>query len=331
MSPLFPSRPSRLAVLLCLAALLGACGRRVVREPPPPPPPPAPRQTKPAPTPAPKPEPKAKPAPKPTPTPKPPPKKKPSPLAKAPPPIPEQPPWKEGHFTSAVYRNEAGVELTYQLYMPATCERPCPLVLYLHSASGRGEDNETNINGSRRWGAAFWTSDEVQQRHPSFVLIPQANPRLAPTWVRLWRKDPGEGAERAEPLELAIDLIGELRQKLPIDPKRTYVTGFSMGGFGSWIAISRHPDLFAAAAPIAGGGDPAHVSGARSAVWAFHGTKDSIVPVSRSRAMVEALRGAGAHPRYTEYGDKGHFIIREALGEPELVDWLFSQEADWLP
>ncbi|MEZ5364000.1 MAG: hypothetical protein R2748_17085 [Bryobacterales bacterium] len=86
--------------------------------------------------------------------------------SEGPPPIPEPEPWKEGHFTSAVYRNSAGVELTYQLYMPAACERPCPLVLYLHSASGRGDDNETNINGSRRWGASFWTSDEVQQRHP---------------------------------------------------------------------------------------------------------------------------------------------------------------------
>jgi predicted peptidase len=103
-----------------------------------------------------------------------------------------------------------------------------------------------------------------------------------------------------------------------------------MGGFGSWMAISRHPEKFAAAAPIAGGGDPAHVAGSRSAVWAFHGAKDSIVPVSRTRSMIEALRKAGANPRYTEYPGKGHFIIREALGEPELVDWLFSQKADWV-
>lgn len=252
---------------------------------------------------------------------------KPSPIPK---PIAEPPPWAEGHFESGVHRNSAGLELPYRLYMPAVCEQPCPLVLYLHSTGGRGEDNETNINGSRRWGAGFWTSDAVQKRYPAFVLIPQANPRLAPTWVRLWRRDPEAAPERAEPLELAIELLDRLQAKLPIDPKRLYVTGFSMGGFGSWIAISRYPDKFAAAAPVAGGGDPTHVAGAKSAVWAFHGSQDSIVPVRRSRTMVEALRKAGANPRYTEYAGKGHFIIREALGEPELVDWLFSQEADWV-
>jgi predicted peptidase len=171
----------------------------------------------------------------------------------------------------------------------------------------------------------------VQAPHPAFVLIPQADPKLAPTWVRLWRRDPEATAARAEPLELAIELLDRLCRELPVDRKRIYVTGFSMGGFGSWIAISRHPEKFAAAAPIAGGGDPAHVAQSRSAVWAFHGDKDSIVPVTRSRSMVEALRKAGARPRYTEYAGKGHFIIREALNEPGLVDWLFSQEADWLP
>ncbi len=238
--------------------------------------------------------------------------------------------WPDGHFEKGVYRNAAGLKLPYRVFMPAVCERPCPLVLYLHSTSGQGADNETQVNGSRRWGAGFWTSERVQSRHPAFVLIPQADPKLAPTWVRLWRKDPRDGPDRAEPLELAIELLERLQRRLPVDPARVYVTGFSMGGFGSWIAISRHPEKFAAAAPVAGGGDPAHVTGAKSAVWAFHGARDSIVPVSRTRTMVQALRKAGAKPRYTEYPGKGHFIIREALAEPELVDWLFAQRADWL-
>ena len=318
-----------IAAAVCVTLSLAACGRRAVREPAPPPPPLP--DTKPV-SPVPGQEPKIEPEPAQPPASEPiarlpKPRPRPSPFPK---PIDEPPPWKEGHFESGVHRNSAGLELPYRLYMPAACERPCPLILYLHSTGGRGDDNETNINGSRRYGAGFWTSDDVQMRHPSFVLIPQANPKLAPTWVRLWRKDPDEGPERAEPLELAIELLDQLSETLPIDPKRVYVTGFSMGGFGSWIAISRYPEKFAAAAPIAGGGDPAHVAGARSAVWAFHGTKDSIVPVGRSRSMIEALRRAGANPRYSEYPGKGHFIIREALGEPELVDWLFSQEAGWI-
>ena len=319
-----------IAVAVFAAFSLAACGRRVAREPVPPPPQ-APPRAKPV-SPAPGAAPTINPAPTtPPPSELPPkparPRRKPSPI---PGPIAEPAPFLEGHFESGTYRNEAGLELPYRLYMPAACERPCPLVLYLHSAGGQGEDNEGNINGSRRYGAAFWTSEEVQHPHPAFVLIPQANPELAPTWVRYWREVPNEGPERAEPLEMAIDLLEGMMGKLPIDRRRVYVTGFSMGGFGSWIAISRHPELFAAAAPIAGGGDPTHVVSARSAVWAFHGSRDSIVPVSRSRAMIKALRNAGAKPRYTEYSGKGHFIIREALGEPGLADWLFSQEAGWI-
>lgn len=317
---------ARIAIVVCMLALMAACGRRSAPRPVEPPPPPARREPSPPRNKAtlePPPKISTKP-PKPS---LPPTGRKPSPIPK---PIDEPPPWKEGHFESGVHRNSAGLELPYQLYMPAVCEQPCPLILYLHSTGGQGDDNETNINGSRRYGAGFWTSDEVQKRHPSFVLIPQASRKLAPTWVRLWRRDPAERPDRAEPLELAIELLERFQQELPIDPKRLYVTGFSMGGFGSWIAISRHPEKFAAAAPIAGGGDPAHVAGSKSAVWAFHGSKDSIVPPRRSRSMIEALRKAGANPRYTEYPGKGHFIIREALGEPELVDWLFEQRADWV-
>ncbi|MEZ5393970.1 MAG: alpha/beta hydrolase-fold protein [Bryobacterales bacterium] len=138
-------------------------------------------------------------------------------------------------------------------------------------------------------------------------------------------------APSAEPLELAIDLIGELRDKLPIDPKRVYVTGFSMGGFGSWIAISRHPDLFAAPGahrrrrrPVA-----CRRRTQRRLGLSWHEGLHRARPPIPLHGRRPARRRR--HPRYTEYADKGHFIIREALGEPELVDWLFSQEADWLP
>ncbi|MBI1355581.1 MAG: hypothetical protein GC160_14680 [Acidobacteria bacterium] len=175
-------------------------------------------------------------------------------------------------------------------------------------------------------GLDYWTSPEVQEAHPSFVVAPLANPEAAPTWVRNWRPSPDPRPEQREPLELAVELIRDnLPRYLPIDADRLYVTGYSMGAFGAWIAISRHPSLFAAAVPISGGGDPTHVAETQAAVWAFHGAADAVVPASRSREMVQALEAAGKPVRYTQLPGDGHFIWRSALQTQGLTDWLFEQ------
>lgn len=174
-------------------------------------------------------------------------------------------------------------------------------------------------------GAALWTSDAVQQRYPSFVIVPQADPAYAPTWVDKWRAPAKPDPARREPLELVRLLINELTRELPLDRERLYASGYSMGGFGVWIAVSRHPRLFAAAIPISGGGDPSDISDAETAVWAFHGGADNVVPPRRSRQMVEALRGAGKAPRYTEYPGAGHEIQSRVYDETGIVDWIFSQ------
>ena len=218
-----------------------------------------------------------------------------------------------------------GQRLRYRLFEPAPLEpgRLYPLVLYLHSASGSGSDNISQLNGSRSWGPAFWSSRDVQQRHPAFVLAPQADPRYADTWVRQWR--PAAAGGPLEPLELTLLLLDQLEARAPIDPDRIYITGYSMGGFGAWLAISRHPRRFAAAIPIAGGGDPTFVASTEAAVWAFHGAADPVVPVRRSREMVRALRSAGRPVRYTEYPDASHNLFWQVYEEEGLADWLFAQ------
>ncbi len=128
-----------------------------------------------------------------------------------------------------------------------------------------------------------------------------------------------------EPLELTVELIDALGLEFSIDPDRIYITGLSMGGFGTWIAVSRYPDRFAAAVPICGGGDPTAIGQTSAKIWAFHGAADRAVPPKRSREMVEALHRAGGHPRYTEYPGVGHDAWRYAYMEPELVGWLFRQ------
>ena len=94
---------------------------------------------------------------------------------------------------------------------------------------------------------------------------------------------------------------------------------------GTWLALTRYPETFAAAIPVAGGGDPGAVGDNKTPVWAFHGAADRVVPVRRSRAMFEAFRKAGANPRYTEYKGVRHLSWKRAFAEPGLLDWMFSQ------
>jgi dienelactone hydrolase len=121
--------------------------------------------------------------------------------------------------------------------------------------------------------------------------------------------------------------VDALQKQYPnIDPHRLYITGLSMGGYGTWDAIERWPDYFAAAAPLAGAGDPSKASRlVNLPIWAFHGSGDGDVPVSSSRDMIEAIKVAGGHPRYTEYASAGHDIWIMVYSTPAFMSWLFSQ------
>ena len=106
------------------------------------------------------------------------------------------------------------------------------------------------------------------------------------------------------------------------------MTGQSLGGYATWEMISRHPRRFAAALPLCGGGDGARIVAARTLpIWAFHGTKDPVVPVEESRELVAVLRRVGSPVKYTEYADVGHDAWTRAYAEPELAEWMFTSAA----
>jgi predicted peptidase len=126
---------------------------------------------------------------------------------------------------------------------------------------------------------------------------------------------------------MVLRVVEQLKKDYRIDPKRLYLMGLSMGGFGTWDTVERHPEMFAAAVPICGGGDSKRVGEiAKLPVWVFHGEKDSVVPVRLSREMVEALKAAGGSPRYTEYPGVDHNSWTPAFKEPELLKWLTAQK-----
>ncbi|MCH5374813.1 MAG: prolyl oligopeptidase family serine peptidase [Planctomycetes bacterium] len=128
------------------------------------------------------------------------------------------------------------------------------------------------------------------------------------------------------PIELTA-LLDEIVDKQKVDEDRIYVTGLSMGGFGTWSLAAYQPKRFAAIVPICGGGEPfttrlfAHVP-----AWVFHGAKDPVVPVERSERMVEAMKQAGGDVKFTVYPDAGHDAWTDSYANPELYEWLLKQK-----
>ncbi len=228
-----------------------------------------------------------------------------------------------------------------------------PLVLALHGAGERGTDNEIHIEVHRM--ATSWADSANQKNYPCFVLAPQcpANER----WVDSdWSVGHYSIAETPISNELLTvnDLIDSLIQEFSIDTNRLYITGLSMGGYGTWDYICRYPDKFAAAIPMSGGGDSTYAAKiAHIPIWDFHGEKDTTVPPEGSTDMIAALERAGRHPvythchdgdctgmtdeeinsairggaslLYTEWKGKGHVMWAESYDLPQLFPWVFSQ------
>jgi predicted peptidase len=227
------------------------------------------------------------------------------------------------HFLRREFTSQ-GRAMPYRLLLPRRMDREqaYPIVLFLHGAGERGDDNEAPL----RHGVLHLATEEARRRFPCFVVVPQCPPEER--WVEVPWDAPAheQPAQPAAPLRLALTLISDLQLELPVDTGRIYVAGVSMGGFGAWDAVTRHPRLFAACVPVCGGAD---LERARAVVelgiWAFHGALDTVVPPGRSRDMIAAIREAGGHPRYTEFPDLGHECYEQAFGDPALLPWLFSQ------
>jgi predicted peptidase len=206
--------------------------------------------------------------------------------------------------------------MRYLLFKPkeSTAETNYPLVLSLHGGGPRHKFEhllEPYAPGFA-YGLGRLVSDDTQTNHPCFVVAPWSNERG-------WDD---------ENLRLVLGIIASLQKQFRIDTNRIYVTGQSMGGWGTWSLITKRPDLFAAAVPICGGGEPADAPYAKDIpIWAFHGSADGVVPVGYTRNMIAALQRMKAQPTYWEYKDGTHADTAErAYCEPELIEWMFVQQ-----
>ena len=222
-------------------------------------------------------------------------------------------------------------EYHFRVFTPKVWSRKqkAPVILFLHGAGERGDDNlaQTKVG----IGPAILRQ---QESLPFIVVMPQCPKN------RWWT----EQEMQAQALKALDQTIKEFNG----DTKRTYLTGLSMGGYGSWAIVAGNPTRFAALAVVCGGVRPpprvnvpeamtglaasADPYGAVAAkvgktpVWVFHGGADPVVPVTESRKMVEAIKAAGGSVRYNEYEGVGHNSWDKAYAEPEIFSWMLAQK-----
>ena len=227
-----------------------------------------------------------------------------------------------GQFTDPV----SGNVLPWRLFVPegVDAQHPAPIILALHSGAGRGNDNLKQLDDT----IAYLLSDELQGIAKTIVLAPQAAERSH--WVDYPTFDPPftnfsqQQIPESQNIKSAIRLLKETIAHYHADPTRVYITGISMGGEGSWDAITYYPDLFAAALILNGAGDPAAMVRVKDLpIRFFHGSDDSITPTANSRELAAALKELGALARYEEIPGAGH-NIRHRVYNRENLGWLLQ-------
>ncbi len=226
-----------------------------------------------------------------------------------------------------VYTNSIGEAFAYRMSAPQfpVPGRKYPMILFLHGSGECGTDNLKQIKSGLP--ALMATLLKRPAAEPVIVVAPQC--QVGNWWVKRLAMKPDYAAspDPAPSLEVVLEICRSLVAARQADPDRLYITGLSLGGFGTWDAIQREPDFFAAAVPICGGGDIRRVRGIRRLpIWVFHGREDKNVPVDCSRRMVQALKGVGNRSvSYTEYEGAAHNVWDRTYADPKVVEWMLQQ------
>ena len=221
-----------------------------------------------------------------------------------------------------------GDTLNYRILFPKDFseEKQYPVVLFLHGAGERGNDNEAQLtHGSKLFL-------EKQEEFPAIVIFPQApkedywakvevNRDTIPFQFDFMNEKPA-----TKSLQLVMDLMDEITSKSYVNKDRIYVGGLSMGGMGTYEIIYKKPEMFAAAFAICGGANPGIAKEYPKGfnIWLFHGKKDDVVLPKYSEAMARAINHYGGNAKLSLYPEDNHNSWDSAFAEPNLLPWLFS-------
>jgi predicted peptidase len=212
-------------------------------------------------------------------------------------------------FLDRIHKDAAGHEAKYVIFVPHAYdgEQAFPLIFFLH---GHGE---SGADGKKQAKVGLGSAIRKQENtFPFIVVFPQSQKYT-------WKTD-------SEDTRRALDILAEVEKEFRVDPRRVYLTGLSMGGYGTWGLAAKYPERWAAIVPICGGGRTDSAAAIKNIpCWCFHGAADPTVPVANSRKMIAAMKEAGGAPKYTEYPGVKHNSWDKAYATKELYEWLLEQ------
>lgn len=232
-------------------------------------------------------------------------------------------------FEARSFTSTKGTKINYRIFFPKNYDTQMkyPLILFLHGLGQRGNDNSAQLS----LGICEPFKNPNSEIYNCIVIAPQC-PGDA-LWVdtkELWglycSYDSTKVKETA-PLAAVAELFCKVRDENAVDKNRVYVTGISMGGFGTWDLLVRHSELFTAAMPLCGGADYRKANVIKEIpIWTFHGQKDEVVPCKGTEKMVEALKKVNGNITYTPYPEHGHNIWEDVYKREDIFPWLLSQK-----
>ncbi len=223
--------------------------------------------------------------------------------------------------------------IPYRLLFPENynSKKAYPLVLFLHGAGERGNDNEKQL----LHGGNLFLKDSIRKNFPAIVVFPQCSadsywsniiPKYDSTGKRIGFVF-SDGGTPTKAMRLLLELFQRLHKDYKIDKHRQYAGGLSMGGMGTFEIVNRKPGIFAAAFAICGGANPETATNISStAWWIFHGLKDDVVNPQYSIEVANALKEAGADIKLTLYPEANHNSWESAFAEPDLLPWLWRHQ-----
>jgi predicted peptidase len=221
--------------------------------------------------------------------------------------------------------------LPYRILFPENFDpaKKYPLIFVLHGSGERGNDNKAQLVH----GGSLFLQVQYRDKFPAIVVFPQC-PKDGSWSNRILQFDANGkekqlfpvGGDATPAMRMLLSCVNQFLDKPFVDHHKVYVGGLSNGGMGTFEILRRKPDVFAAAFAICGGDNTrnAKMYAQKVPMWIFHGENDDVVLYQHSLIMVEAIKAAGGHPKFTLYPNDGHNSWDDAFAEPDLLPWLFG-------